>query len=190
LNISGTSTAGATDVVMNATTSVGGGLTNSASSAIVANYVEAPRSSGIPANSYIYAFRVRFGSNLGTSFGVFANTNVSSNTGFNQVGNLITSMVNGNNYFVLKGVTNTNGPTAGIISFFTGTKLDYPNVSFPGSAAYVVSLVDNNSANPLVRFSLINDTSIPTSSTVLSGSFNNYITFCIQALTTTTKQWD
>jgi hypothetical protein len=189
-NITGTTLAGASQTMMTTTTSLGSGLANSATSAIVSNNVESPRSVGIPANSYIYGFSVRFGSNLGTSFGVFANTSTTSNTGFNQLGNLIPSLINGTNYFVQKGVSNTNGGTAGLLGFFTGTKLDYPNVSFPGSAAYVRFIGDNNAANPLIKWHLFNDTSIPTSSTVLGGSLNNYGTFCIQALTTTTKQWD
>ncbi len=189
-NITETVTAGATDLIMNMTTNLGSGLTNAAVSAIVTNTVEAPRSSEIPANSYIYGFSVKFGSNLGESFGVFANTSTTSNTGFNQLGNLIPSLINGTNYFVLKGLSSTNGGTAGLIGFFTGTKLDYPNSSFPGSAAYVRFIGDNNRANPLIRWSLLNDSSIPTSSTALTGSLNDYGTFCIQALTTTTKQWN
>ena len=175
---------------MSATANVGSGLTNSALSAIVTNSVEAPRSIGILANSYIYAFSVRFASNLGTSFGVFANSNTNSNTGFNQLGNLIPGMLNGTNYFVLKGVTSTNGATAGLLGFFTGTKLDYPNQTFPGSAAYVVFVADNNASNPRLRWSFFNDSSIPNSTRVLGGSLDNYGTFCIQALTTFTKQWD
>jgi hypothetical protein len=189
-NVSGTVTAGASDTIMTTTTNLGNGLTNSASSAIVTNLVELPRSSIIPANSYIYAFSVRFASNLGTSFGVFANTSTTSNTGFNQLGNLIPSMVIGTNYFVLKGVTSTNGAAAGLLGFFTGTKLDYPSGLFPGSAAYVRFIGDNNAGNPLIRWHLYNDATIPNSSTVLEGSLNNYGTFCIQALTTPTKQWD
>lgn len=189
-NISGTVSAGASDNMMTTNTNLGSGLTNSASSAIITNLVEAPRSTGIPANSYIYAFSVRFGSSSGTSFGVFANTNTSSNTGYNQLGNLIPAMIAGTNYFVLKGVSGTNGATAGLIGFFTGTKLDYPNVSFPGSAAYVRFIGDNNTANPLIRWHFFNDASIPDSSTILEGALNNYGTFCIQALTTTTKQWN
>jgi hypothetical protein len=80
--------------MMTTTTNLGSGFSNTAVSAIVTNTVEAPRSSGILANSYIYGFSVRFGSNLGTDFGVFANTNTGSNTGFNQLGNLIPSIIN------------------------------------------------------------------------------------------------
>ena len=189
-NISGTVLAGASDTMMTTTTNLGSGLTGSASSGIITNAVEAPRSTGIPANSYIYAFSVRFGSSSGTSFGVFANTNTSSNTGYNQLGNLIPAMIAGTNYFVLKGVSGTNGATAGLLGFFTGTKLDYPNGSFPGSAAYVRFIGDNNTANPPIRWHFFNDSSIPDSSTVLEGSLNNYGTFCIQALTTATKQWN
>lgn len=191
-NVSGTATVGASDDIMAITTpgTLASGLTNNPSSAIVTNTVESPRSLGIPANSYIYGFSVRFASNLGTSFGVFANTNTLSNTGFNQLGNPIPSIINGRNYFVQKGVSNTNGATAGLIGFFTGTKLDYPNGSFPGSAAYVQYIADNNTANPIIRWNFFNDSSIPTSSTILGGSLNNYATFCIQALTTTTKQWN
>jgi hypothetical protein len=189
-NVTGTVTTGASDTMMTTATNFGGGLTNAPSSAIVTNMVEAPRSSGIPANSYIYGFSVRFRSNLGTSFGVFANTSTTSNTGFNQLGNLISSLINGTNYLVRKGVSDTNGGTAGLIGFFTGTKLDYPSGTFPGSAAYVGFIGDNNTANPLIRWKFFNDSTIPTSSTVLDGSLNNYGTFCIQALTTPTKQWN
>jgi hypothetical protein len=175
---------------MTTLTNLAGGLTQNPVSAIVTNLVELPRSSKVPANSYIYGFSVRFGSDLGTSFGVFANASTTSNTGFNQIGNLIPSMINGTNYFVLKGVSNTNGLTDGLIGFFTGTKLDYEGASFKGSAARIRFIADNNFENPLIRWHFFSDSTIPDSSTVLEGSLNNYGTFCIQALTTTTKQWE
>jgi hypothetical protein len=121
---------------------------------------------------------------------VFANTNTGSNTGFNQLGNLIPSIINWTNYFVQKRVSTTNGATAGLIAFFTGTKRDYPNIAAPGSAAYIRFIGDNNPQNPLIRWNFFNDSIIPSSSTVLGGSLNNYGTFCIQAVTTTTKQWE
>jgi hypothetical protein len=188
--VSGTVTAGASDTMMTTTTNFASGLTQNPFSAIVTNLVELPRASKVPANSYIYGFSVRFGSDLGTSFGVFANTSTTSNTGFNQLGNLITSIANGTNYFVLKGVASTNGSTDGLLGFFTGTKLDYPGGSFNGSAAKLRFIGDNNSGNPLIRWHFFSDSTIPDSSTVLEGSLNNYGTFCIQALTTLAKQWD
>jgi len=189
-NVSGTVTAGASDTMMTTNTNLGSGFSNNPVSAIVTNLVELPRSSKVPANSYIYGFSVRFGSDLGTSFGVFANTSTSSNTGFNQLGNLISSMINGTNYFVLKGVSATNGSTDGLLGFFTGTKLDYEGASFKGSAARIRFIGDNNTENPLIRWNFFSDSTIPDSSTVLAGSLNNYGTFCIQALATPTKQWD
>jgi hypothetical protein len=189
-NVSGTVTAGASDTMMTTNTNLGSGLTQNPVSAIVTNLVELPRSSKVAANSYIYGFSVRFGSDLGTSFGVFANTSTSSKTGFNQLGNLISSMINGTNYFVLKGVSATNGSTDGLLGFFTGTKLDYEGVSFKGSAARIRFIGDNNTGNPLIRWNFFTDATIPDSSTVLEGSLDNYGTFCIQALTTPTKQWD
>jgi hypothetical protein len=189
-NVSETVTAGASDTMMTTNTNLASGFSNNPVSAIVTNLVELPRSSKVPANSYIYGFSVRFGSDLGTSFGVFANTSTSSNTGFNQLGNLISSMINGTNYFVLKSVSATNGSTDGLLGFFTGTKLDYEGASFKGSAARIRFIADNNSGNPLIRWNFFTDSTIPDSSTVLAGNLNNYGTFCIQALTTTTKQWD
>jgi hypothetical protein len=188
--VSGTVTAGASETMMTTNTNLSSGLVGSAVSAIVTNVVELPRASKVPANSYIYGFSVRFGSDLGTSFGVFANTSTNSNTGFNQVGNLIYSMINGTNYFVLKGGSTTNGATDGLLGFFTGTKMDYPGGSFNGSAAKVRFIADNTTANPLIRWHFFADASIPDATTVLEGSLNDYGTFCIQALTTATKQWD
>jgi titin len=185
-NITGTVIAGASNTVLTSGTS--GGLSNSGS-AIIANSIKNPYSTAIPVNSYVYGFRVKFGSNLGTAFEVSANTNTGSNTGFSRLGNVISSMNNGINYFVQKGVSATNGATTGNLGFFTGTKLDYPNPSFTGSSGYIGFYIINNSTAPNMLYKIFNDTSTPTSSTALTGNLGSYGVFAIQALTTATKQW-
>jgi hypothetical protein len=184
-NISGTSKAGATDTVLSG--AVGAGLANS-NAALVANSVTST-SPSIAANHYLYGFAMKWGA-LQTTAGirVYTNTSTTNFSGFNQVGSALPdTSTAGIVYYVRKGVSNTNGSTAGILSFFTGTKMDYPNPSFTGSAG---DIAFNNSVTPKPgMLYLLNSGTVPASPTTISGRLDNYGAFAIQGLTTATKQW-
>lgn len=188
-NISGTSKVGISDTYL--AYSSGAGLANS-NSALVANSLTAA-SPAIPANNYLYAFAVRWGSSLpAVNMGVYTNTNSSSTGGFSQVGSFLPQTTSsGLSYYVRKGVSTTNGSTSGLLACFTGTKMDYPNPSFTGSAGYIGFTVLQGTGItpiPVMRYLLGNGTA-PGANSTLSGGLSNYGAFNIQGLTTATKQW-
>lgn len=183
-NITGTNRAGATDSVMSASGS--GGLAN-AKAALVANSVTVV-SPAILANQYLYGFSMRWSFAEGVDMRVYTNTNSASTGGFNQVGSVLPDPgVTGLVYYVRKGVSTTNGATAGALSFFTGTKMDYPNANFTGSAGYIAFNI-SATPKPTMRW-LLTDGTVPPSNSTLSGSQANYGMFMIQGLTTGTIQW-
>jgi len=186
-NISGTVKAGMTDDYL--TTSTSSGLANSGS-AVVANSVTT-KSPAIPANSYLYAFAVRWVTAIPTeNMCVFTNTNTATGSGFNKIGSVLPATTEaGLSYYVRKGISATNGSTAGLLACFTGTKLDYPNPSFTGSAGYIsFKYLTGTSPIPNMRY-LIGGNSIPGNNTTLTGNLGGYGAFAIQGLTTNTKQW-
>lgn len=186
-NISGTVKAGITDDYL--TTSNYSGLANSGS-AVVANSVTV-KSPAIPANSYLYAFSVRWVTAIPTeNMCVFSNTNSSSGGGFNQVGSTLpATTAEGLSYYVRKGVSTTNGSTSGLLACFTGTKLDYPNPSFTGSSGYIgFKYLAGTSPIPNMRY-LIGGNTIPGPNVTLTGNLGGYGAFAIQGLTTNTIQW-
>ena len=121
---------------------------------------------------------------------VFANTNTGSSGGFNRVGNpLPTLTTSGVSYYVRKSVSVTNGPTAGLLACFTGTKLDYANPNFTGSAGYIgFRYLVGTPPIPNMRY-LIGGSSIPGPNVNLTGNLGGYGAFLLQGLTTTTAQW-
>lgn len=184
-NISGTTKAGANDTLLNASSS--GGLANN-KAALVANSVTI-NSPAIPANHYLYAFAIRWTTNVTSeNMCVFTNTNSATTTGFNQVGSTLPPTTSsGIAYYVRKGVSSTNGSTAGLLACFSGTKMDYPNPNFTGSAGYI-GFTTSISPFPSMRY-LLNDGTIPASNSTLTGNLSGYGAFVLQGLTTDTKQW-
>uniref|UniRef100_A0A6C0IR39 Fibronectin type-III domain-containing protein n=1 Tax=viral metagenome TaxID=1070528 RepID=A0A6C0IR39_9ZZZZ len=186
-NVASTNVAGLTDTYMSLVNA--SGLTTTDQSAIVANTVTA-NTPAILSNNYVYAFSVIYGgTSSGTDLRVFTNTSITSFTGFNQLGSVLPTTSSGSgyisNYYVLKGVSTTNGSTNGLLSIFTGetTKSGdylgfYQNFSFTNGMRY------NLYGIPAVG------SGSPTSSTVLGGNIDRYGAFGIQALTTSIKQWN
>lgn len=186
-NVTGTIRAGTSDTYM--ASSSASGLTVSDQSALVANQVSA-NSLAVPANNYVYACSIIYAQNVpATDMRVYTNTNSTSYTGFNQIGTVLpatTSGVSGfaTNCYVLKGVSTTNGATAGLFAVFTGQ-----TASSATRIAFVTPIL---SGAPTLRYLLFTPGATggsPTSSSVMSGSLANYSAFQIQALTTPTKQW-
>jgi len=184
-NVTGTAKAGATDTVLSGAT--GAGLAN-ANAAIVANSVTSV-SPAILANQYLYGFSMKWSASQTTAgIRVYTNTSTTNFSGFNQIGSTLPdTSTAGIAYYVRKGVSTTNGSTAGILSFFTGTKMDYPNPSFTGSAGYISF---NNSVTPKPgMLYTINSGTVPASPNTIGSRLDNYGAFAIQGLTTATKQW-
>jgi hypothetical protein len=185
-NVTGTSKAGIVDAYFSL--AGGGGLTATDQSALVANGVTA-NTPAISANTYLYGFAVRW-SNVysGTDLRVFANTNTSSSTGFNQVGNILPATTTGGAgagtyYYVRKGVSATNGATNGLLSIFTGTT--------PTKSGGYIAFYQNFSINAPMKYKLFTPASAgnPDSTTIMDGNLTGYGMFGIQGLTTATKQW-
>jgi hypothetical protein len=188
-NISGTTKVGLADSYLTGTSgSNGSGLTQN-SSALVSNTVTA-LNVAIPANNYVYAFALRYVTTTPSEgMRVYTNTNTGSTGGYNQVGNVLPSISTaGVSYFVRKGVSTTNGATAGLLGFFTGTKMDYPG-SFYGSGGYIGFNNYSSPTPPTMRYLLNSSGSVPTANSTLTGGIPNYGAFQIQGLTTATKQW-
>jgi hypothetical protein len=190
-NISGTVKAGSSDSYFAASGS--GGLTNSGS-AVVANSVTA-QNPAIPANAYLYAFAVRWSnSQPGIELSVHTNTNSGNTSNFNKVGSTLPNIPapsTGLNYYVRKGVSATNGSTAGLLACFTGTKMDYPNPSFTGSGGYIGNrILQGTGITPIPTMRYLIGTGIPPGpNTALTGNLSGYGSFGIQGLTSLAKQW-
>jgi hypothetical protein len=185
-NVSGTSVAGMTDVNMsNATNST---LTATDQSVIVYNNAANPGTPAIGANTYLYAFAIKYGqATPATDARVFTNTNTASKTGFNQVGSVLPTTTTGGpafaiSYYVRKGVSSVNGVTDGLLSVFTGQTA---NSAIP--LAFLTGIASGYKMNYLL-FSPGASGGIPTSSTIISTQIPSQA-FAIQGLTTATKQW-
>jgi hypothetical protein len=185
-NITGTTVAGISNTYMNSSSSSGLTVTNQ--SAIVANSATT-NTPAIPANNYVYACAIKYGKGVqATDMRIFTNTNTASVGGFNQVGGVLPGTETGGsgsaiNYYVLKGVSVTNGATSGLLSVFTGQT---------ASSAVYIGFYQNFSVTNSMRYLLFTpgeSGGIPNSSSSLSGSLSGYGAFNIQALTTATKQW-
>lgn len=191
-NVTGTTKVGISDTYFNAATY--SGLTQD-KAAIVANSASV-NTPAIPANSYLYAFAVKWsGAQPGINLQVYSNSNSSSNTGFNPVGSVLPNTSSGGgfiiNYYVRKSVSNTNGTNPGLLSIFTSTKMDYPS-PWVGSGGYL-GFYQNFSVNNGMLYNVYvpaNSADVPTSSTVLNGNITGYGAFAIQGLATQTKQWN
>jgi hypothetical protein len=188
-NITGTTKAGLADSYLTGAVGSNSSGFSQNKAALVSNSVTA-QSLAIPANNYLYAFAFRYVTTTPSAgMLVYANTNTGSTSGYNQVGNTLPSVSTvGISYFVRKGVTTTNGGTAGLLGFFTGTKMDYPS-SFFGSAGYTGFNNYSSPTPPSMRY-LLNDGIVPSSPSTLPSAIPGYGAFQIQGLTTATKQWD
>lgn len=173
------------------TAAVASGLSLQDKSAITAN-TDTANTPAIPANNYLYAFAVKYGTNgQATDMRVFTNTSTSSFTGFNQVGSVLpptdaitVPSVYSINYYVRKGVTTTNGATSGLLSVFTGAT---------AFSAGPLSFYQNFSVTNSMRYLLFTPGAtggIPNSGSTLSGNLSGYGAFAIQGLTTNTIQWN
>jgi hypothetical protein len=188
-NITGTTKAGLIDSYFVGAT--GSGLANN-NSALVANSLTTA-SPAIPANNYLYAFSVRWVTALpAVGMRVYTNANSAAASGFNQVGSALPSTTAaGMAYYVRKGAATTNGATAGLLGCFTGTKMDYPNPNFTGSAAYIgFKTLQGTPITPIPgMLYLTGNGSVPAANSTLTGNLGGYGAFNIQGLTTATKQW-
>jgi hypothetical protein len=185
-NVSGTSVAGITDTYMSdALSSL---ITTTDQSVIVYNSAVIPSAPAIPANTYLYAFAVKYGQTTpATDARVFTNTNTASNTGFNQVGNILPATTTDGSglaisYYVRKGVSSVNGGTDGLLSVFTGQTA---NSAIP--LAFLAPIASSYRMNYLF-FTPGASGGIPNSSSVISSQSSS-AAFAIQGLTTATKQW-
>ena len=187
-NITGTTKVGLADSYLSGAVGTNASGLSQNKAALVSNTVTA-QSLAIPANTYVYGFAFRYGGNIPSAgMLVYTNTNTGSAGGYNQVGNTLPPVSTvGISYFVRKGVSATNGGTAGLLGFFTGTKMDYPG-SFFGSAGYIGFNNYGSPTPPTMRY-LLNDGTVPTSNSTLSGGLPGYGAFQIQGLTTATIQW-
>jgi hypothetical protein len=187
-NITGTTKVGVVDSYLTGAIGTNASGLSQSKAALVSNTVTA-QSLAIPANNYVYGFAFRYVTTTPSAgMLVYTNTNISSTGGYNQVGNTLPSVSTvGISYFVRKGVSSTNGGTAGLLGFFTGTKMDYSG-SFFGSGGYIGFNNYSSPTPPTMRY-LLNDGTVPTSPSTLTGGLPGYGTFQIQGLTTATIQW-
>jgi hypothetical protein len=186
-NVSGTAKVGISDIYLSS--SGGSGFGNNGSG-LLANSVTSD-SPAIPANTYLFAFAVKWVNTIPTQgMRVYTNTNSSVASGFNQVGGILPPTTSaGISYYVRKGVSAINGVSAGILACFSGTKLDYPSSSFPGSIGYVGFKYIGNSTAPSMRYLTTLNSSIPGPNVTLPGNLSDYGALSIQGLTTGTRQW-
>jgi len=167
-------------------------LTATDQSVIVCNNAATPGAPAIGANTYLYAFAVKYDQTTpfapATDARVFTNKNTASNTGFSQVGSVLPTTTTGGsglaiNYYVRKGVSSVNDVSNnGLLSVFTGQ-----TASSAVHLAFLTGLVTGYKMN--YRFFTPGGSGgIPNSSTAISTQLSTAL-FAIQGLTTATKQW-
>jgi len=164
-------------------------LTATDQSVIVCNNAATPGAPAIGANTYLYAFAIKYGkATPATDARVFTNKNTASNTGFNQVGSVLPTTTAGVpgfaiSYYVRKGVSSVNDVSNnGLLSVFTGQ-----TASSAVHLAFLTGLVTGYKMN--YRFFTPGGSGgIPNSSTAISTQLSTAL-FAIQGLTTATKQW-
>jgi len=167
-------------------------ITTTDQSAIVYNNAASPGAPDISANTYLYAFAVKYDQTTpfapATDARVFTNKNTASNTGFSQVGSVLPTTTTGGsglaiNYYVRKGVSSVNDVSnKGLLSIFTGQ-----TASSAVPLAYLTGLALGYKMN--YRFFTPGASGgIPNSSSVISSQLSTAL-FAIQGLTTATKQW-
>ena len=198
-SIASTTKVVASDTILNAATSSGVSYTTNA---FVANHV-ASYQVKIPANSYLYAFAIRWSSKTPTNETSVYINNTTGYTGFSQVGGNLPDLVGGNpgaglllatNYYVLKNPTNTTPANGGILGFFSGMN----NVDSYSSATFIGTVPRSDyGATPITRpgqgyHYITGLLEKPTTTTNMTGSLvdygNNYA-IGMQGLSTTVKQW-
>ncbi len=169
-NVTGTNKSGTTDATF---TSIGNS-TNFTVGALAAYNQTSAASPAIPANNYLYGFRIYINS-ARSDLRVYANNSSDTSVnGFVQRGGTLPTSTAGINYYVLKGVSAViNASAATSLLFFTGEVL---LVGFK-QAVGASGIKYDSSATP------------PTSSTNINSSFGNGSAFAIQGLSTASKQW-
>jgi hypothetical protein len=188
-NVTGTVKAGISNAYLTAAAT--SGITNTDRSAICCNSSTIPNTPEIGANTYLYAFAVKYDQSNPipvTDARVFTNANSASFTGFNQVGSILPALTTGGsglatNYYVRKGVSAVNAGTAGLLSIFTGQTTN--------SALYLGVYLNNSVINDIKAqyFTPAATGGIPNSSSTLSTVFGIIGAVAIQGLTTATQQW-
>ena len=180
--------AGASDTYL--TSGSSSSIVSGDQSAIVANAPVLTKAPFIEANNYVFACAIIYRQNIeGTDLRVYTNTDISSWTGFTQLGNVLpatTSGVSGfaTNCYVLKRPATTIGTTRGIFSVFTGQTTN----SGTGVALVQIPV----SGPPVLRYHTFTPGAtggIPNSSTILERQDANISAWQIQALTTIEKLW-
>lgn len=179
-NVANTSLVGTTSSTFSLTTATAFTLTD-----VALTNTSTAVTPSIPANSYIYAFSIRIATTPTVTMNnvsVYANTNTGVYSGYLKLGSTLPVLVGGVNYFVLKGVSSTNGASAGLLG-----------VTAPGGAAINSSQSYNlcwgfNITGAGMRY--LNGVTLPlSSSAVLSTSPGPDRAVAIQALTTSAIQW-
>lgn len=150
--------------------------TYSSSAYIATNVVDA-YAPAIPANSYVYAAVYRYALAGQTGIQFYRNTASNVYSNFTQVGGDLPTTINGYNYVVLKDTNATAVSSASLMSVYTNTAnpvyflyKHFGTVPTTVNARYLVT------AGPITTSTNV--------STIASG-----ITFAIQTLSTTSKQW-
>jgi hypothetical protein len=166
-NVGATTTVGATDATMSA---IGTGTNFTVGSLIFTNVVSSA-TPAIPANSYVYAVWFYY-NGVNSTVAVYANDSTTSYTNFTKLGGTLPATTAGNNYYVLKGSSNTTATVNGNLAMWNNSNVSHGFRQGIGAGG--------------VRHTT---TSTPSSSTTLSSSFGNGAAFSLQALTTTSKQW-
>lgn len=175
-NVTDTSICGASTSIL--TTAISGSL--STVPIIAASIVDGTNVFAVPANTYIYAVAFAYDTNGKANIRIYANKNSAEVTpaGFVQQGNpLPATTVSGGvsvQYYVCKGVSTTNGATAGYLGFYD-----------PNNNTGLNTKINTNIG---IYYNQPGAGVIPTSSTRLIAQVTTP-TLGFQGLATTTKQW-
>jgi hypothetical protein len=168
-NVLNTTKVGITDTMMTNASGANFGSTNLQTANAIGGSVVA-----IPANRYIYAFSMKNTSAI-SNLRCLANKNTASPaTGYSYVGGILPTTTTGINYYVLKGVSATNGAVAGVLGMWAQSAncgaMQTGNTG--GGGIYYSWPVTNPLTETLISFNI--------------GSGNH---MAIQGLVTTTIQW-
>lgn len=169
-NVTGTNKAGTSD----ATFTTIGNSTNFSVGALAGYNQTGALTPAIPANNYLYGFRIYI-NEVRSDLRVYANNSSDTSVnGFEQRGGILPTSTTGTNYYVLKGVSSViNSGAATSLLFFSGEVL---NVGFKSSIG-AGGIKYNFSSTP------------PNASTNINSNFGSASAFAIQGLSTATKQW-
>ncbi len=175
-NVTGTVKATTSDTVFNLATSFT--LFSPGSNVVCTNAVNAA-CPAIPANTYMYAMKIRTGGVISNLKAFTNNSTATTPSNFIQAGSTLPATSSGIaiNYYVLKGVSTVSAATTGTLAVQSDGN---PNSFSWGATIGGVG----------VRYLyMLNGTSV-TSSTILNSTYNSSASALgLQCLTTGTKQW-